>query len=77
MTTLAYSYVRLSTAEQLKGDGVDRQLERTRSYAEQHGWELVDRMRDTGISAFHAENHEIGALAAFHGKVRQGKVPKA
>ena len=48
----AYSYIRFSTPEQLKGDSLRRQLETSRAYAEKHGLLLDDSLRDIGIAAF-------------------------
>jgi DNA invertase Pin-like site-specific DNA recombinase len=50
----AYSYIRMSTEIQLKGDSLRRQLESSEKYANEHGLELVekDRLQDIGISAF-------------------------
>lgn len=75
--TKAYSYVRFSTPEQMKGDSYRRQLEAAERYAAQHDLEL-DRglsFRDAGVSAFRGTNSETGALAAFLDAARDGLVP--
>lgn len=73
---LAYSYLRMSSAEQIKGDSRRRQLERSRAYADAHGLQLDETLQDLGVSAYHGKNRESGALARFLRLVQQGKVPK-
>jgi DNA invertase Pin-like site-specific DNA recombinase len=50
----AYSYLRFSTPEQMKGDSFRRQTELTRQYAEENGLELDDSLSfyDLGVSPF-------------------------
>ena len=48
----AYSYIRMSTQKQLKGDSLKRQLDLSKEYAEQHNLELDESISDIGISAF-------------------------
>lgn len=72
----AYSYIRMSRPEQLKGDSLRRQLEASRRYAEQNGLELDDQLQDLGLSAYHGDHRERGALGAFLALVEQGKVPR-
>jgi DNA invertase Pin-like site-specific DNA recombinase len=73
----AYSYIRFSTPEQLKGDSLRRQLEASEDYARRHNLVLDDslQLRDLGISAFRGKNLREGALAAFVEAVSLGKVP--
>ena len=72
----AYSYVRMSTDMQLKGDSLRRQLDQSREYAASQKWELLeeDELRDVGISAFSGANVSGGALGRFLEAVRVGKV---
>ena len=42
----AFSYLRLSTDVQLKGDGLRRQLEASKKYAAEHGLDLVEAEPD-------------------------------
>ena len=72
----AYSYVRMSTDMQLKGDSLRRQLDQSREYAAGQEWELLeeDELRDVGISAFSGANVSGGALGRFLEAVRVGKV---
>ncbi len=61
----AYSYIRMSTPEQLKGDSIRRQQKATDDYISAHGLELTDIIQDHGISAFQGKNSEFGALSHF------------
>jgi DNA invertase Pin-like site-specific DNA recombinase len=73
----AYSYVRMSTDLQLKGDSLRRQLEASAAYAATHDLELVDesRLEDIGVSAFKGANVAEGALGRFLDAAKAGKVP--
>ena len=72
----AYSYIRMSTDLQLKGDSRRRQLEKSTNYAARHGLELVDarRLEDIGVSAFRGANVRDGALGRFLEAAKQGLV---
>jgi DNA invertase Pin-like site-specific DNA recombinase len=72
----AFSYVRMSTDVQLKGDSLRRQLEQSREYAAQQGWDLLeeDQLRDIGVSAFSGANVSGGALGQFLEAVRNRRV---
>jgi len=74
--SVAYSYLRISTPEQLRGDGIRRQLERTRAYAATRGLTLDESLRDIGVSAYKGRNRQSGALAGFLRLVEQGKIPR-
>ena len=74
--TRAYSYIRMSSGRQLKGDGLRRQLELSEAFAEKHGLNLDTSLRDLGISAFDGSNRERGALAVFLAKVRGGEIER-
>ncbi|MCP3462131.1 recombinase family protein [Bradyrhizobium sp. CCGUVB23] len=78
MKPRAYSYVRMSTDEQLKGDSRRRQLEASKAYAEEHGLDLADdaQLEDIGISAFKGANVREGALGQFLTAVRAGSVER-
>ncbi|MEM9358828.1 MAG: recombinase family protein [Pseudomonadota bacterium] len=75
---LAYSYVRMSTELQLKGDSLRRQTELSEKYADEHGLELVRdfQLHDIGVSAYKGANIEKGALGQFLQAVELGDVPK-
>lgn len=72
----AYSYLRFSTPEQLKGDSLRRQVELSRQYAQQHGLNLDENLtfRDLGVSAFTGKNATEGRLGAFLQAVDEGVV---
>ena len=73
----AYSYLRFSTTEQLKGDSQRRQLALARDYADRHGLDLDERLtfRDLGVSAWRGKNVKEGALGMFLDAVDNGHVP--
>lgn len=77
MRPRAYSYLRMSTDIQLKGDSRRRQLEASSTYAEAHGLELAreDQLEDIGISAFKGANVKEGALGRFLEAVESDSVP--
>jgi DNA invertase Pin-like site-specific DNA recombinase len=64
---IAYSYVRFSTPEQMKGDSVRRQTELAEKYARENGLTLDKSLTfsDLGLSAFDGRNARVGALRAF------------
>ncbi len=72
----AYSYLRFSTPEQMKGDSFRRQTDAAQKYAHEHGLELDDKLtfQDLGVSAFRGSNLEDGQLGAFLRAVQEGKV---
>lgn len=74
----AYSYLRMSTMEQLRGDSLRRQLQKSREYAAREGLDLVadDELKDIGRSAFKGEHIEGGVLGVFLKRVEQGEIPK-
>jgi DNA invertase Pin-like site-specific DNA recombinase len=78
---LAYSYVRFSHPDQIKGDSLRRQTEGAADYCRRHGLrlDLTTTLRDLGKSAFtgeHRKNPDRYALAAFLKLVEDGRVPK-
>lgn len=77
-TPRAYSYVRFSTPEQLKGDSLRRQTDAADRYCREHGLTLDTdlTMRDLGVSAFRGANRDKGALGAFLAAVKAGDVPR-
>ncbi|MCD9816644.1 recombinase family protein [Bradyrhizobium japonicum] len=74
----AYSYVRMSTDLQLKGDSLRRQREASRKYAETHGLELIEDvdLHDIGVSAYKGKNLASGAFGRFLEAVRDGQIEK-
>lgn len=75
---LAYSYIRMSTERQLKGDSLRRQMELSQKFANDHGLELVEKLElhDIAVSAFKGDNLKTGALGIFLDAVNHGEVPK-
>ncbi|MDX0162455.1 recombinase family protein [Sinorhizobium meliloti] len=67
MRPKAYSYIRMSTDVQLRGDSLRRQTEASRNYAEENGLDLIEdfKLEDIGVSAFHGRNVAQGALGKF------------
>lgn len=63
----AYSYIRFSTPEQMKGDSLRRQTDAAERYAALHGLELDDSLtfRDLGKSAYRGANTDTGHLGEF------------
>jgi DNA invertase Pin-like site-specific DNA recombinase len=64
---VAYSYLRFSHPQQMKGDSRRRQLEWSEAVAARHGW-LLDKdlhIEDLGVSAFKGKNSRTGDLARF------------
>jgi len=76
--TYAYSYVRFSSAEQMTGDSVRRQLSLAIAYAAEFSLILDDKLtyKDFGISSFRGQNAAAGQLGAFLAAVSAGIVPQ-
>jgi len=72
----AYSYVRMSTRKQLRGDSLRRQLERSKAFADEHSLLLDDSLQDLGVSAWKGRNFKTGALGRFLSMVESGQIPK-
>jgi DNA invertase Pin-like site-specific DNA recombinase len=74
---VAYSYLRFSTPEQIRGDSFRRQTTMAQEYASRHGLLLDDKLtfQDLGVSAFRGKNADAGRLGDFQDAVRQGLVP--
>jgi DNA invertase Pin-like site-specific DNA recombinase len=63
----AFSYLRFSTPDQMKGDSFGRQSRMAADYAARRGLDLDENLTydDLGVSAFRGKNAEVGALRAF------------
>jgi DNA invertase Pin-like site-specific DNA recombinase len=74
----AFSYLRFSTPEQMKGDSLRRQLSMARDYARRRGLDLDETLtfHDLGVSGFRGQNLAEGRLAYFREAVREGLVPQ-
>ena len=78
MKPKAYSYLRMSTDLQLKGDSRRRQLQASQAYAEAHDLDLASdaQLEDIGISAYKGANVKDGALGQFLAAVKNGSVER-
>lgn len=72
----AYSYVRMSTRKQLRGDSLRRQLERSKAFADEQSLLLDDSLQDLGVSAWKGRNFKTGALGRFLSMVESGEIAK-
>lgn len=74
----AYSYIRFSTAEQIKGDSLRRQIELSEAYAAKHGLNLDKSLsiKDLGVSAYDSSNISKGALGVFLNAVKAKRIPE-
>ncbi len=72
----AFSYLRFSRPEQMKGDSQRRQLEYSRDWARQKKVPLDEtlNLRDLGVSAFRGKNASEGALGLFLEAIATGRV---
>jgi len=75
---IAYSYIRFSRPEQLKGDSLRRQKVASEKWCEQHGYHLDTKIKltDKGLSGYSGENLLKGKLGAFAKLVETGQVAK-
>jgi DNA invertase Pin-like site-specific DNA recombinase len=75
---IAYSYIRFSTPEQLKGDSKRRQMALSKSWCELNKFTLDESLHlfDQGVSAFKGKNATQGKLGAFIKAVEAGQVKK-
>jgi DNA invertase Pin-like site-specific DNA recombinase len=78
MNNIAYSYIRCSSREQLKGDSIRRQLAEAERYASKHGLALSEQgYRDLGVSAYHEKNLKEGSeFMALIKAIEDRKIPK-
>jgi DNA invertase Pin-like site-specific DNA recombinase len=74
----AYSYLRFSTPEQMKGDSFRRQTQLAQQYAAKHKLKLDTELtlNDLGVSAFRGKNARSGALGAFLKAIDADMVPE-
>ena len=70
----AYSYIRMSTDIQIKGDSLRRQKELSKNYAEEYNLELIETIEDIGVSAFSGKNSKKGALGIFLDAIESNKI---
>ena len=75
----AYSYIRMSSDKQLRGDSLRRQLDMSNEYAREHNFTLVDNidgipLKDIGVSGFRGVNATKGVLSIFLNALEEGKI---
>lgn len=71
---LAYSYLRMSRPEQMRGDSLRRQVAAADAWAAKRGIRIDETIRDIGVSAYRGKNRTVGALGGFLRMVEEGKV---
>ena len=75
----AYSYIRFSSAIQLKGDSLKRQTSLREEYLAKHPELELDttlNLSDLGVSAYDRSNITKGALGRFLQAVKDGKIAR-
>jgi DNA invertase Pin-like site-specific DNA recombinase len=72
----AYSYLRFSTPEQMRGDSFRRQSTMAQQWAARNDVELDEKLnfQDLGVSAFKGANAATGMLGEFLAAVRVGMI---
>ena len=73
---LAISYLRFSTGEQAKGDSQRRQWSTARAYAAENKLEIIDTLKDLGVSAFRGKNRIKGALGQLLSLAESGELQR-
>jgi DNA invertase Pin-like site-specific DNA recombinase len=75
----AYSYIRFSRPEQMKGNSLQRQLKKSEAYCTENNLTLDTtlNLKDLGVSAFRGKHlDEHAALGGFIKAIEDGKVSK-
>ena len=70
----AYSYIRFSRPEQLRGDSLRRQRDKAEEWAAKNGLVIDESIADLGVSGFRGANRINGALGRFLDLVTQGRI---
>jgi DNA invertase Pin-like site-specific DNA recombinase len=68
----AIVYLRVSSEEQLNGNGIDRQLETVRAYCKQNNLTIVQTIKDEGKSASKGKHISDGKLGKLLSAIRRG-----
>jgi DNA invertase Pin-like site-specific DNA recombinase len=71
----AFSLIRFSTPQQALGDSARRQYDRTVTYCEANNLELVETIRDEGMSGLHGVHRKKGAFGRFVKRFLAGEIP--
>lgn len=79
MVTKAFSYTRMSSKKQIKGDSLRRQLKKAHDAAAEHDWILDDSLQDIGVSGYTGKHIDDGELGRFiemceGGEIENGSV---
>ena len=76
--TKAYSYIRMSTDLQLKGDSLRRQRRRPESTPRRKAWNWsrISISRTSAIPAYAGKNIASGSFGRFLEAVREGKIER-
>lgn len=73
---VAYSYIRMSSKRQIKGDSLRRQLDLSRQYADRHNLKLDEEttFADKGVSAWTGANLNEGQFGQFLAAAKEGRI---
>ena len=74
---LALSYLRFSSAQQVKDIKKEDQINRAKQWAEENGYQFSETsFSDLGVSAYKGDNSTIGDLGRFLKAVEDGLIPR-
>ncbi len=73
-SSLAHLYQRVSSAAQLLGVGLDRQIEGTQKYVVDKRLTVVTTYSDRGVSAYRGKNRRVGELALILKHIETGVI---
>ena len=74
---LALSYLRFSSAQQVKDIKKADQINRAKQWAEENGYQFSETsFSDLGVSAYKGDNSTIGDLGRFLKAVEDGLIPR-
>ena len=74
---LALSYLRFSSAQQVKDIKKEDQINRAKQWAEENGYQFSETSySDLGVSAYKGDNSTIGDLGRFLKAVEDGLIPR-
>ncbi len=72
----AYSYIRFSRPEQMRGDSLRRQIAGAQEWAKARGVVIDETLKDLGVSGFRGKNRTEGALSKFLALVEEGRIAR-
>ncbi|WP_122033035.1 recombinase family protein [Aliivibrio sp. EL58] len=76
MKKQVYSYVRVSSIQQVQKTGIQRQVSKAKQWALDNGYTFNDTFIDQGVSAYKGNNVSSGELGSFIEAVKSGAVPR-